>query len=34
MTSSAEGIEPKRSEEYSKLFEELRNSFVSVLIWS
>ena len=29
MTSSAEGIEPKRSEEYSKLFEELRNSFVS-----
>ena len=29
MTSSAEGIEPKRSEEYSKLLEELRNSFVS-----
>jgi hypothetical protein len=28
MTSSAEGIEPKRSEEYSKLLEELRNSFV------
>ena len=29
MTSSAEGIEPKRSEEYSKLLEELRNSFVN-----
>jgi hypothetical protein len=29
MTSSAEGIEPKASEEYSKLLEELRNSFVS-----
>jgi hypothetical protein len=29
MTSSAEGIEPKRSEEYSKLLKELRNSFVS-----
>ncbi|MGH9974664.1 MAG: hypothetical protein ACRD8Z_02345 [Nitrososphaeraceae archaeon] len=29
MTSSAEGIEPKRSEEYSKLLEELKNSFVS-----
>ena len=29
MTSSAEGIEPKRSQEYSKLLEELRNSFVS-----
>jgi hypothetical protein len=29
MTSSAEGIEPKRSEEYSKLLKELRNSFIS-----
>ncbi len=29
MTSSAEGIEPKRSEEYSKLLEELKNLFVS-----
>jgi hypothetical protein len=29
MTSSAEGIEPKRSEEYSRLLKELRNSFVS-----
>ena len=26
---TSEGIEPKRSEEYSKLLEELRNSFVS-----